>query len=163
MARRVFFSFHYERDIWRANVVRNSWVTQPGRQDAGFWDASLWEGAKRLGDDAIRHMIDEGLKDTSVSVVLIGSETADRKWVQYEIKESYRRRNGLLGIYVHSIRDRDGGTDPKGDNPLSRLYVERNGRKAYLSELYPVYDWVRDDGYSKIGSWVETAARQAGR
>ena len=46
MARRVFFSFHYERDIWRANVVRNSWVTQD-REAAGFWDASLWEEAKK--------------------------------------------------------------------------------------------------------------------
>jgi uncharacterized protein YPO0396 len=24
VARRAFFSFHYERDIWRANIVRNS-------------------------------------------------------------------------------------------------------------------------------------------
>ena len=38
MARRVFFSFHYERDHWRANVVRNSWVTKD-RESAGFFDA----------------------------------------------------------------------------------------------------------------------------
>ena len=24
MARKVFFSFHYGRDLWRVNVVRNS-------------------------------------------------------------------------------------------------------------------------------------------
>ena len=58
MARRVFFSFHYERDIWRANQVRNSWVTQPDRESAGFFDASLWEEAKRKGDAAIKKMID---------------------------------------------------------------------------------------------------------
>jgi hypothetical protein len=163
MARRVFFSFHYERDIWRANVVRNSWVTQPGREDAGFWDGSLWEHAKRLGDDAVRHMIDEGLKNTSVTVVLIGTETADRKWVRYEIKESYNRGNGLLGIYIHNIPDQNRRTNPKGENPLGRVYVERGGRKVYLSELYPVYDWVHDNGYSNIGSWVEMAARAANR
>jgi len=38
MARRVFFSFHYGRDIWRANVVRNSWLLKGDREDAGFWD-----------------------------------------------------------------------------------------------------------------------------
>jgi len=32
MARRVFFSFHHERDVWRANVVRHSWVTKPDRK-----------------------------------------------------------------------------------------------------------------------------------
>ncbi len=39
MARRVFFSFHYERDVWRAGQVRNSWVTKD-REEAGFWDAA---------------------------------------------------------------------------------------------------------------------------
>jgi len=37
MARSVFFSFHYENDINRAMIVRNSWVTK-GIQEAGFKD-----------------------------------------------------------------------------------------------------------------------------
>lgn len=75
MARRAFFSFHYERDIWRANVVRNSWVTQ-NREAAGYFDASLWEEAKKKGDGAIKAMIDSALINTSVTVVLVGQETA---------------------------------------------------------------------------------------
>lgn len=35
MARRVFFSFHYERDIWRANQVRNRWITKDREADPG--------------------------------------------------------------------------------------------------------------------------------
>ena len=163
MARRVFFSFHYERDIWRANVVRKSWVTQPGREDAGFWDASLWENSKRLGNDAIRHLIDEGLKNTSVTAVLIGAETADREWVQYEITESCKRGNGLLGIHIHNIADENRRTDPEGANPFGRFTIERNGRKVYLSEIYSVYDWVYGNGYGNLGAWVEAAARAAGR
>ena len=76
MVRREFFSFHYERDIWRANEVRYSWVTHQDRESAGFWDASLREEAKKQGDAAIKRMIDEGLMRTSVTVVLIGTETA---------------------------------------------------------------------------------------
>ena len=34
-ARRVFFSFHYQRDIWRVNQVRNHWVAKDDRQAAG--------------------------------------------------------------------------------------------------------------------------------
>ncbi len=97
MARRVFFSFHYERDIWRSSIVRNSWLTHPDREAAGFWDASLWEETKLRGDAAIQRLIDAGLEYTSVTAVLIGSETADRRWVQYELRKSYERGNGLLG------------------------------------------------------------------
>lgn len=81
MARRVFFSFHYERDIWRAGVVRNSWRTKPDREAAGFFDASIWEEAKKKGDAAIRRMIDDALKNTSVTAVLIGNQTANRDYV----------------------------------------------------------------------------------
>jgi len=157
MARRVFFSFHHDRDIWRANVVRNSWVTQD-REAAGFWDASLWEKAKKKGHDAIKRMIDRGLEGTSVTAVLIGAETSNRQWVRYEIKESYKRRNGLLGVYIHNIKDKNGYTDTKGDNPFDRIYAQKDGKKVYFSDKYPIYDWVNDDGYNNFGHWVEKAA-----
>ena len=161
MARRVFFSFHYERDIWRANVVRNSWVCKPDRDSAGFWDASLWEEAKKQGDAAIKRMIDAGLENTLVTAVLIGAETASRKWVQYEIIESYKRGNGLLGIYIHNIEDRTGMTDVQGLNPFDQLYVKKGGVDTCFSQLYPTYDWVVNDGYTNFAKWVETAATKA--
>ena len=95
MARKVFFSFHYERDIWRTNVVRNSGVVE-GSAAAGFYDASLWEEAKKKGDADVKKLIDKGLIGTSVTVVLIGAETSSRKFVDYEIEQSIARGNGLL-------------------------------------------------------------------
>ncbi len=68
--RHVFFSFHYQRDVWRANMVRNSGAVI-GEAAAGFRDASLWEEAKRKGDKAIKDLIDEGLKGTTITVVLM--------------------------------------------------------------------------------------------
>lgn len=162
MTRRVFFSFHYERDIWRANVVRNSWITKD-RIDAGFFDASLWEEAKTKGDEALEKLIRNGLKNTSVTVVLIGAETSKRPCIDFEIKESYREGKGLLGVYIHKIEDEDGKIDKKGGNPFSTLYVKTNGEKKYLSDTYPVYDWVNDDGYNNLGAWIEEAAEAAGR
>lgn len=163
MARRVFFSFHYDRDIWRANQVRNCWVTHADRESAGFWDASLWERAKTLGDPAVKRLIDNGLENTSVTAVLIGTETDGRPWVDYEIEQSFSRGNGLLAIYIHNIRDRTGYTDLPGTNPLSRWHVTRGGRQVYFTEFYPSYDWVNDHGYQNLGRWVENAARDAGR
>lgn len=163
MARRVFFSFHYERDVWRAGPVRNSWVTKSDREEAGFWDAAAWEEVKKKGEDAIKRWIDKYLEGTSVTIVLIGAETASREWVQYEIKKSHERGNGLLGIYIHNIKDQYGRTDSKGKNPFGEFYIEENGRKTYLSEIYPTYDWVNDDGYYYLGDWVEKAAKNVGR
>jgi hypothetical protein len=116
MAHRAFFSFHYEKDVTRSSVVRNSEALK--NQPANFIDASLWEEAKKKGDKAVQNLIDEALKGTSVSVVLIGSDTSTRKWVKYEIAESETRGNGLLGVYIHKVKDLDGNTTTKGDNPL---------------------------------------------
>lgn len=162
MARRVFFSFHYERDIWRVNQVRNNWVTKD-REVAGYWDASLWEEAKKKGDAAIKKMIDDGLVNTSVTAVLIGSETSSREYVQYEIIQSYNRGNGLLGIYIHNLRDAKQNTDIKGNSPFGNIYINDQGRRIYFSEIFPIYDWINDDGYNNFSSWVESAAKKAGR
>jgi len=104
MARRVFFSFHYDNDVWRANTVRNSWVTQ-GKEAAGFIDKAEFEKIRRTGDRAVKNWIDEQLIGTSVTVVLIGSETLDRPFVQYEIEASRRRGNAIIGVTIGGIKN----------------------------------------------------------
>lgn len=163
MARRVFFSFHYERDIWRAGQVRNSWVTKADRESAGFWDAASWEEVKKKGRDAVERWISTQLTGTSVTVVLIGAETSTREYVGYEIKRSVDIGNGLLGVYIHNLKDTNGRTDTRGANPLDSWQRTIDGRTYRLSELYSTYDWVSDDGYQNLGSWVENAANAAGR
>ena len=148
MARQVFFSFHYERDVWRANVVRNHWLTQD-RTSAGFWDASLWEEAKRKGDAAIKKMINEAMVGASVTAVLIGAETASRTYVKYEIEKSVTERMGLIGVQIHQIGNQAGQPSPAGTNPLPAGY--------------PLYAWFGDKGYENFGTWVETAAKAVGR
>lgn len=147
MARRVFFSFHYQNDLWRVNQVRNSHVVE-GSAAAGFQDASLWEATKRRGDAAVKKLIDDALIGTSVTVVLIGSETSRRRYVGYEIQQSIARGNGLLGIYIHNLRDQSGRTSVKGAVPAGLLAANA-----------PVYDW----DAARFGDWVEAAARRAGR
>jgi len=145
MARRVFFSFHYQRDLWRANIVRNS-PTVEGTSAAGFSDASLWEEAKRKGDEAIKRLIDNGLSGTTVTVVLIGAETATRKYVTYEIEQSIKRGNGLLGVRIHGLKDKNGNTDSWGSVPTA---LSNAGAPIYTYE------------YGKLGDWVEQAYKKA--
>lgn len=121
MVRHVFFSFHYERDRWRAGQVRNSGVTQ-NYDTAGFVDSAKWEEIKRQGDLAIENWIDEQLEGTSVTAVLIGAETYDREWIDYEIEESAKRGNGIVGVRVHNMKDKQGRTDRRGENALSKWH-----------------------------------------
>lgn len=150
--RRTFFSFDWENDVWRVNPVRNSWVTKGGSKKAGFADAADIERLKRSTSAEIKRWIDDQLKGTSVTCVLIGEQTADRYWVNYEIQESIERRNGLLGVYIHNVKDKHGYTCYKGASPF-------NGLPDYPYH----YDWIVDRGYINMGSWIERAAKQAGR
>jgi len=170
MPRRVFFSFHYERDIWRVNAVRNHDNVKNAYQEASYWDCSLWESTKRTGETALKRLINSGLQNTSVTVVLIGAETSERTWVKHEIGESHKRGNGMLGIYIHNIENINGTTDLKGRNPFDNFTVEQRSPYAYMSkpqirmsQIYSTYDWVNDGGYNNFSKWVEDAARAAGR
>jgi hypothetical protein len=144
----------------RAGQVRNSWVTQD-RESAGFWDAAAWEEVKKKGDAAIEKWIEDQLKGTSVTVVLIGAETSERKYVGTEIVKSYNKGNGMLGIYIHNMKDSNGRTDVQGKNPFANWHIEKDGQKVLLSSIYPTYDWVNDKGRENIGAWIEAAAKKA--
>ena len=159
MARHVFFSFHYQRDIWRVNQVRNSWLTQ-GNTTADFWDDASWEKVKKQGDQAIKSWINRQMKGTSVTVVLIGFETSNRKYVKYEIQKSYEENKGILGIRIHNLKNQYGYTDYQGANPLDILAVNGTPLSQIQSgydNLYKTYDWDLDNGYHNIGNWIEEA------
>ena len=146
MARKVFFSFKYE-DVSRAMVVRNSWITK-GIDAAGFIDAADFEKVKRNGDQAIKSWIDNQLKGTSVTVVLVGKETCNSRWVKYEIQKSVEMGNGLLGIDISKIKDLQGNTtDRCGQMPTG----------------YSFYLWNNENGYENMGDWIEKAAKAPGK
>src|SRR3989338_10052915 len=139
MARRVFFSFEYEGDVSRANVVRHSWVAQ-GKEDAGFVDSAEFEKIREQGVDAVKKWIDKQLEGTSVTVVLVGANTCSSKWVAYEIEKSIDRGNGLLGIDISKIKNLQG---------------ETSDRCGKIPKGYDFYLWNNDDGYHNMGDWIE--------
>jgi MTH538 TIR-like domain (DUF1863) len=146
MARKVFFSFKYE-DVSRAMVVRNSDIIR-GDEKAGFIDKAEFEKVERQGEKAIKDWIDKQLDGTSVTVVLVGAFTNRSKWVKYEIDESKKRGNGLLGIDISKIKNLSG---------------ETTERCAEMPAGYPFYLWINEDGYSNLAQWIESAAKKADR
>jgi hypothetical protein len=153
MARKVFFSFHYERDAWRAGQVRNCNVVAD-EDEFGFIDSVDWEKLQREGDEAIERWINAQLNGTSVSVVLIGAETALRPWVRYEIVRSWNRGNGIVGVWIHNLKDKDGTVDPPGHNAFEHFQLADG---TSLSAVCKVYDWSGGDGRKHLGEWVEEA------
>jgi hypothetical protein len=153
MERRVFFSFHYERDAWRAGQVRNCNLLRT-EDEYGFIDSVDWESLKREGDAAVERWIAGQMKNTSVSVVLIGSETAKRPWVRHEIVKSWNRGNGIVGVWIHNIKNQDRMTDVAGANPLDHFKLPDG---TLLSSVCKTYDWVLNDGRNNLGKWVEEA------
>ena len=148
MARRVFFSFHYQ-DVsdFRANVVRNNWVTKD-REAAGFFDASIWEAAKKTSDIALKRLINSEVQNTTVTVVLIGSDTYSRRWVRYEIIKSMAKGNKILGVHINGIADKYQRAKSLGPNPFNYLGYQNSddGKRLYPYE-YKNGRWVRYGDY----------------
>ena len=163
MARKVFFSFHYQRDIWRVSQVRNCNVITSTYQKNDFLDAVSWEQVIRQGEQAIKNWIDNQLKGTSVTIVLIGNQTSQRKYVHYEIEQSYKKGNGLVGIYIHTIKNKDGQTDFIGANPLATWHIKDGNNIRFFTDIFKTYYWDWDNGRSNIGLWIEETAKIVGR
>ena len=162
MARRVFFSFHYQDVIdFRANVVRQHWVTKD-REDAGFFDASIWETAKRTSPLAVKRLINKEVQNTTVTVVLIGSETYSRRWVRYEIIKSMWKGNYTFGVHINRIKGKDGRVKALGPNPFDSLGYKYSddGKRLYPYE-YKNGRWVQYGDYDPYP--VKTTASQVKR
>ncbi len=143
MARRVYIGFHFEKDFWRANQVRNCHAIAP--QDIeGFFDPAEYEKAKQKGDEEIKRLICEKLKDTAVTVVLVGTDTKNQPYVQYTIEQSMAQKNGLLGVYINHLKDQDGQASTLGPVPTVPPSVQ-----------FPTYKW---DGKEKMFAMLIEAA-----
>jgi hypothetical protein len=143
VARRTFFSFHYQADVTRAWVVRNSWVTKVGqgeREDAGFFDSSVFEATQRVSDEALKRFLREGLNNTTVTCVLVGSQTTLRRWVRYEIFRSFIRGNGLFAVRIHSIAGFNRMPSVIGPNPFDDVAFAVDGDQLRFKE-YTTSGW----------------------
>ncbi len=158
MARRVFFSFHYEEDISTSMTVRNSWVIR-GKEAAGFIDKAEFEKVKKQGNSAVCSWIDKQLEGTSVTVVLIGKETLNRKFVKYEIIKSLEKGNAIIGVYVHRLKGfkQNYSLDKCDKHTIIGKYS--NGNPIYFDDICDgIYDYRLDDGYNNLGKWINRAA-----
>jgi len=158
--RSVFYSFHFQQDNWRASQVRNIGVVE-GNAPARDND---WEQVKKRGNAAIQNWIDGQLKGRSCTIVLIGADTAGRKWINYEVEKTWADRKGLLGINIHNLKDGNGRSARKGANPFDEFTLGSN--KTPLSNIVKTYNPLFQDSQQSyryisqnLSNWIEEAIR----
>ena len=148
--RQVFYSFHFKNDSWRAGQVRNIGVVE-GNTPVSSND---WEEVKRKGNVAVK------------------------RWINSHMEHAWKEGKGIVGIYVHHLKDFNGEQSIKGNNPFKLFYIDRtynyiaernypvDGNEINLSEICKtynppykistnVYDYIKEH----INEWVEEAIR----
>jgi hypothetical protein len=134
MARQVFYSFHYKPDCARVSLVRNIGAIEANKPAHD----NDWETIADQGDPAIERWIANQMHGRSCTVVMIGAETAGRKWINYEIEKTWSDRKGLVGVHIHNLNYFNQGQTTKGANPFARYTI--NDGKTDLSDVVKAYD-----------------------
>lgn len=155
--RQVFFSFEYNKDVWRAAQVRNM---DKVSGNSTFSDND-WEEVKSKKDADIKEWIDSQMSMRSCIVVLVGKTTSTRKWVKYEIEKAYELNKGIVGIYIHGLKDEDGNQTTQGSNPFYMVYTNGGERLSkYVTCYNPPYSIssnVYNDINNNIAHLIENA------
>lgn len=158
MARKCFFSFHYQPDSQRASQVRQIGAIE-GNKPAKDND---WETITGGGDAAIKKWISDQMDSKTCTIVLVGNGTANRKWINHEIVQSWDEGMGVVGIYIHGLKNLDGETSTKGENPFD--YITHGPTKSKLSSIVKCYNPGGVDSkarYAWISEHLENAVEEA--
>jgi hypothetical protein len=149
---KVFVSYHHSRD--QAYRNRFEHLFSNIRDVIISKSVQIGDIDPNLKTETIRQKIrNEYLRDSTVTVVLIGAETWKRKHVDWEIAASirhteYNPRSGLLGIILPTYPRKDQQTyDPYTIPP--RLY---NNIKCRFAEIY---NWSNDA--NTVQNWIHEA------
>jgi len=158
MARRVFYSFHYQPDNWRVSQVRNIGKIEDNKPASD----NAWETVTKGGDKKIKEWIDNQMSGRSCAVVLIGANTKGRKWINYEIEKAWNDGKGLVGVHIHGLKNASGNQASKGSNPFWGFKVGDKSLSSivkvhdtpYSSSKY-VYSHIKDN----LEDWIEEAIK----
>ena len=156
--RNCFYSFHYVPDNWRAATVRSIGAIDGNKPTSD----NNWETVKKGGDAAIKKWISEQMSGKSCIVVLVGSNTAGRKWINHEIIKGWDDGKGVVGIYIHGLKDSEGKTSSKGSNPFDSIGYGNTGKK--LSSIVKCYNpggTTSQEKYDWISKHLANAVEEA--
>lgn len=141
---RVFICYHHENDQYYKNLLERK------AKDEGLfinWSVGNGDIPDGWSDEKIRRFIrDNYLKDSRVTIVLVGRETRGRKHIDWEIRSSMydgkiNRKSGIIAIllpecesqYVHVPDEKDG----RYYRGRINLCKEESTSKSFYKSIYP--------------------------
>lgn len=72
------------------------------------------------------------------AIVLVGADTANRKWINYEIVKAWNDGLGVVGINIHGLKNCDEFTCAQGANPFD--FITHGPTKKPLSSIVKCYN-----------------------
>ena len=124
-------------------------------EESGFINKAEFERIKRDGEESIKRWIDKQLSGTSVTVVLIGSETLDSKYVQYEIEQSHERGNAIIALKIGKVKNLSQKTSIS-QSVVKIIGKKKNGELLWFDEIIDrEYDYIKNDGFNNLEKWIE--------
>lgn len=152
MKRKVFYSFHFDNDVMRVQQIRNMGVLE-GDEPVS---PNTWEQIKRT-EQGVKNWIDQNLNGKSCLVVLIGSQTANRPWVNYEIQRAWNLGKAVVGVHIHRLNCPRDGFGTKGANPFDQITFKRNDQIIKPLVYEPSYNDAYGDIRDNLETWIENA------
>lgn len=149
MARKCFFSFHYKPDAVRASQVRQIGTVE-GSPPAKDND---WETIVGGGDSAIKKWIEKQMEGRTCLVLLVGQDTANRKWINHEIVQAWDKGLGVVGIRIHGLKNFEGEISKAGDNPFD--FITHGPTRKKLSSIAKCYNPAGANSKERY-DWIST-------
>ena len=137
----VFLSYHYDSD----NKIARQ-ITEIINTDTINIFTVIREDEKEKDDDIVKNWVDEKIKGTRITILLISKETLDRKYVSYELEKSLSQRNSIIPILIDS--EENAFDDEKIDLIIQKLDTELLGMKLKLRK------WYQENGKENILRWL---------
>lgn len=151
--RRVFYSFHYKPDVIRASQVRQIGAIEGNKSATdNEWEKITSSKDEATKDKAIKKWIEDQMDGRTCCVVLVGKDTANRKWINHEIVKAWNDGLCVVGIYIHGLKNFEGQISAQGDNPFD--YITHNSTKKKLSSIVKCYNPAGSDSKERY-AWVE--------
>jgi hypothetical protein len=92
--RRIFVSYHHARE----QTVVDEFIEKFTGDYEVFTDMSVERAAESDDVDYLAQVCRDAIKGTSVTIVIIGRRTGERKFVDWEISDTLDLEHGLVGI-----------------------------------------------------------------
>lgn len=138
LKRHNIFISHHSADDPQVQALKNRLVSQGYNVYNYSIDSKKYQD-RRPSDAAITRLLRMQIRRSQTVVVLLGPDTANRKWVNYEIRQAHRQRKRIIGVYRHGLKDKVELPSPLrkyGSGNFGWNSVERIG-KAISGESLP--------------------------